>query len=338
MNLLTKLFLPFFGLIVASSPLLASGSGSAPTIISARANAGMTAINVAGTNFAPQGNRAVVASLNGIQLTITASTPTSLTANLPASLQPGSYQLFVSNSGNVGDASHTAELDVTIGTTGPQGPTGATGANGAPGATGATGAAGPTGATGAAGPTGATGATGANGLNGATGATGAQGDPGATGAQGPTGATGATGATGPAGGGGAAIIPVISMVWSSSTTPIPGPVDGQIGCNQSDPSDLGVTQIWSSFKSTDHVDYSSLFNVFSWDAGGYLVIRNVSKNSGTPQNILVFPLSRFGYSASGVNGYQTINCTAASIYFKTSFSDGDEVIVSFLPPTPSLPE
>jgi hypothetical protein len=81
-----------------------------------------------------------------------------------------------------------------------------------------------------------------------------------------------------------------------------------------------------------------LFNIFSWESGGYLVIRNVSENSGTPQNILVFPLSRFGYNASGVDGNQTLNCTAASIYFKTSFSDGDEVIVSFLPPTPSLPE
>jgi hypothetical protein len=264
-----------------------------------------------------------VANLDNVQLTITASTPTSLTANLPASLPPGSYELFVSSSGNVSDSGHTAELDVTIGTTGPQGATGATGATGAPGANGINGAPGATGATGS---------PGANGMNGAPGATGATGSQGPTGAQGPQ---GPTGATGPAGGGGAAIIPVISMVWSSSTTPIAHPADGQIGCNKADPTDSGVTQIWSSFAGTDHIDYSSLFNDFSFDMGGYLVIRNVSAGNGSPQNILVFPLSRFGYGTG--SGYQTMNCMAATIYLGAFFSDGDEVIVSFLPPAPALP-
>ncbi len=415
MKLLAKLSLPLIGLMVASAPLLAA----APTITSANANANITAIDVTGTNFVAQGNKPLVASLNNIQLTITHSTPTSLTANLPATLPPGSYQLFVSTSGNVNDDGHTAELDVTIGTTGPQGPTGATGANGAPGATGAagmtgangatgptgspgangmngapgatgpagspgangapgaTGATGVTGANGATGATGPTGSPGANGMNGATGATGpagpagptgspgatgmtgaqgatgptgspgtdgVNGAPGATGSTGPTGlkgdtgATGAqgpTGATGPAGGGGASIIPVISMVWSSSTTPLSNPADGQIGCNQSDPSNSGVTQIWSSFNGTDHNDCSSLFNAFSHLAGGYLVIRNVSAGNGTPQNILVFPLSRSGFGFS--SNYLTLSCTAASIYLGAFFSDGDEVIVSFLPPAPALP-
>ncbi len=259
-----------------------------------------------------------------MQLTITASTPTSLTANLPVNLPAGSYHLLISSTGNVTDAGHTGELDVTIGTTGPQGPTGATGATGPAGSTGATGA------------TGATGSPGANGMNGAPGATGPTGPTGSTGNPGAPGATGATGATGPAsGGGGSSIIPVISMVWSSSTTPISNPADGQIGCNQSDPSDSGVTQIWSSFAGADHVDYTSLFNTFSFDAGGYLVIRNVSAGNGTPQNILVFPLSRFGYGTG--TGFQTMTCTAATIYFTSSFSDGDEVIVSFLPPAPALP-
>jgi|GEM_PF-3230723 Collagen triple helix repeat (20 copies) len=331
MKPLAKLPLLLIGLIVASSPLLAAP----PTIISASANASNTAINVTGTNFVAQDkNHPLVANLDNMQLTITASTPTSLTANLPTNIAPGSYNLFVSSSGNVTDSGHTAELDVTIGTTGPRGATGATGATGAPGPTGATGAAGATGSPGANGMNGApgpTGATGNNGLNGATGPTGATGAPGATGTQGPT------GATGPAGGGGSAIIPVISMVWSSSTTPISHPADGQIGCNNADPTSSGVTQIWSSFAGTDHIDYSSLFNAFSFGSGGYLVIRNVSAGNGSPQNILVYPLSRFGYSANGGNQNQTINCMAATIYLGASFSDGDEVIVSFLPPAPDLP-
>jgi len=403
MKPLAKLLLPLLGLILTSSPLLAA----APTIISASANATNTAITVTGTNFVAQDSKhPLVANLDNIQLTITASSPTSLTATLPTNFPPGSYQLLVSTTGNITDTGHTAELDVTIGTTGPQGPTGATGANGtngtdgAPGATGPTGspgangmngapgATGPTGSPGAKGDTGATGATGPQGPTGAVGATGptgpigptgAKGDAGAAGAtgpQGPTGATGATGAngtngtdgapgatgpigptgakgdtgttgatgpqgatgpTGPAGGGSASIIPVISMVWSSSTTPIVHPVDGQIGCNSADPTDSGVTQIWSSVKGTDHTDYSSLFNAFSFDAGGYLVIRNVSAGDGSPQNILVFPLSRFGYGVSIANGYQTMSCTASTIYLGAFFSDGDEVIVSFLPPAPALP-
>ena len=328
MKPLTKLWLPLLGLILTSSPLLAA----APTIISASANASNTAITVTGTNFVAQdAKHPLVANLNNTQLTITASSPTSLTATLPANFPPGSYQLLVSTTGNVNDTGHTAELDVTIGTTGPQGPTGATGPTGSPGANGMNGAPGATGATG---PQGSTGPTGATGATGPIGPTGAKGDTGATGATGPQ---GATGPTGPAGGGGSAIIPVISMVWSSSTTPIVHPVDGQIGCNNADPTDSGVTQIWSSVKGTDHIDYSSLFNAFSFEAGGYLVIRNVSAGDGSPQNILVFPLSRFGYGVSVANGYQTMSCTASTIYLGASFSDGDEVIVSFLPPAPALP-
>ena len=336
MKSLAKLPLLLIALIVASSPLAAAGGP--PTIISARANASTTAITVIGTNFVAQDkNHPLVVNLDGTQLTITASTPTSLTANLPTNTASGSYHLFVSTSGNITDGGHTAELDVTIGGTGPQGATGATGATGAAGANGATGAAGATGATGSPGVNGlngAPGATGPSGPKGAKGATGATGSPGPTGTQGPQ---GATGATGPAGGGGSSIIPVIPMVWSSSTTPISHPADGQIGCNNADPTDTGVTQIWSSFKGTDHVDYSSLFNSFSFDVGGYLVIRNVSAGNGSPQNILVFPLSTFGYNFDSGNQNQTMSCMAASIWLGAGFSDGDQVIVSFLPPSPALP-
>jgi len=131
-------------------------------------------------------------------------------------------------------------------------------------------------------------------------------------------------------GGTPSIIPVISMVWSSSVTPISHPADGQIGCNNADASNC--TQIWASATGTDHVDYSSLFNAFSLDNGGYLVIRNVSSGNGTPQNILVFPLSKFGYNFDFGNSNQTMSCSPATIYVGASFSDGDQVIVSFLPP------
>ncbi len=326
MNSFAKHLLPLIGLFVVSSPLLAAS----PTIMSASANASRTVIDVTGTNFVAQDkNHSLVASLGDTQLTITGSTPTSLTANLPANLPPGSYHLFVSSNGNVDDNGHTAEMDVTIGTTGPQGATGATGPAGVAGANGAAGAAGAPGATGS---------PGANGLNGAPGVAGPigpKGDPGAAGPQGPAGAQGATGPAGPAGGGGgASIIPVIPMVWSSSTTPVSHPADGLIGCSNSDPTDLGVTQIWSSFNGTDHANYSSLFNIFSYDVGGYLVIRNVSTDNGSPQNILVFPLSKFGYNFDNKNQVQTITCHAATIWLASGFEDGDQVLVSFLPPAP----
>jgi hypothetical protein len=336
MKSLAKLAFPLIVLIAASSPLLAAQ----PTITSATANATNTVLTVVGTNLSPQGGKSLLVSLDDMTLTVTSSSSTGLTANLPAGLAPGSYHLYVNTAGNPNDNGHLAALDVTLPATGPKGATGATGATGPMGATGA---AGSNGATGSPGSPGANGMNGAPGANGATGPAGAQGPTGPMGAKGDPGdpgapgAPGATGPTGPAGGGGSSIIPVISMVWSSSTTPIPHPADGQIGCNNADPTSAAVTQIWSSFAGTDHIDYSSLFNAFSFDSGGYLVIRNVSPGNGSPQNILVFPLSRFGYNANIGNGNQTMSCTAATIYLGASFSDGDQVIVSFLPPAPDLP-
>ena len=102
-----KLRLPLLliGLVAtAAAPLFAA----APTIISASANPANTAITVTGTNLSAQDNKhPLIANLNNMQLTITASTPTSLTANLPPSLPAGSYQLFVSTSGNISDGGHT---------------------------------------------------------------------------------------------------------------------------------------------------------------------------------------------------------------------------------------
>jgi hypothetical protein len=110
-------------------------------------------------------------TLDGTVLVVVTYTSSQVTALLPANLNPGSYQVSLTN--------HTLQLktdfDATIGAAGPEGP------------------AGPAGATGAAGP------AGSQGPAGATGATGAMGLTGATGPQGPQGAAGPTGATGPQG-------------------------------------------------------------------------------------------------------------------------------------------
>ncbi len=334
MKSLAKLLLPLTVLIIASSPLLADP----PTIVSAGANAANTVLTVSGTNLSPPDkNHSLIAVLDGIQLTIASSTLDRINCEparrSSAGLLPAVRFQQWKRYRHPPHGGHLASLDVTLPATGPKGATGATGASGATGATGTAGANGATGSPGANGLNGAPGATGPSGPIGPKGATGSTGSQGPTGTQGPQ---GITGPTGPAGGGGLSILPVISMTWSSSPTPIPNPADGIIGCNNADPAG-DVTQIWSSFKGTDHVDYSSLFNSFSFDVGGYLVIRNVSPDNGSPQNILVFPLSRYGYNFDGTNQFQTIDCTAATIWLGSGFADGDQVIVSFLPPAPDLP-
>ena len=197
-----------------------------PVISSVTENTAGTQITVNGTGF---GGYSPVVTLGDTELTIAASSNTSITANLPSGIAAGTYRLSIQSdnyrianqqfavvigsvgpggaqgpagpqgpagaAGTVGPAGATGATGAT-GAAGPAGAIGPTGLTGAAGATGATGPAGPTGLTGPAGPAGATGTTGAAG---ATGATGAAGPAGSTGPAGPTGATGATGATGPAG-------------------------------------------------------------------------------------------------------------------------------------------
>src|SRR5580698_608961 len=125
-------------------------------------------ITITGKNF---GNTMPAVTLDGATILVESYTSTVVTAELPANLNPGSYQLVLKDT--VTDLS--GAFDVTIGTVGPQGPAGPAGA------TGAQGPAGP------AGPQGATGATGATGPGGPSGPQGPQGNTGATGAEGPTG-------------------------------------------------------------------------------------------------------------------------------------------------------
>ncbi len=122
---------------------------AAPTITSAMANGTNTILTIIGTNLAGPHNQAPVVQLDSMTLTVASTTPTMLTATLPANLASGSYHLFVIKGGVLG----TAALDMTLGTAGPAGPIGAAGATGATGAAGATGATGQQGVPGAMGAT-----------------------------------------------------------------------------------------------------------------------------------------------------------------------------------------
>lgn len=215
-----------------------------PVILNVTENTAGTQITITGTGFGPH---TPTVYLSAGKLTVTASTDTSITANLPVGLAAGAYLLEVVNSDKHHEAYFAADLG-QVGPTGPQGPQGpmgligppgATGPAGPQGATGAIGPQGPPGATGPAGPQGATGATGAPGPAGPTGPTGATGAPGPAG---PTGPTGAQGAQGPAGVNG-------GQVWSGNVTipaTNPGSVVGSpVGQSLGAFSTLGADEIIS---------------------------------------------------------------------------------------------
>ena len=149
------------------------------TVTSAAANSTLSELSIQGANF---GSAEPKVFLAGVPLQVLFWSPTSISANLPAGVQPGSYPLVVvrtseSNGKSVKKSAKaqlkaSGWLDVTLGAVGPEGipgETGATGSDGAPGAPGATGTAGTDGNDGAAGATGSAGVTGATGTNGATG-------------------------------------------------------------------------------------------------------------------------------------------------------------------------
>ena len=215
----------------ASAPLT---PGNDLLLTQASVDAAGTILTLEGFNF--DRDVAPIVSLDLQPLVVLSSTSTSLQAQLLAPPTAGDHLVNLSTNGTLvaglSDKDH-AEISLTIGAvgpqgpagndgadggTGPQGPAGNDGADGAPGAQGPAGNDGADGATGAQGPAGndgadgATGAQGPAGNDGADGATGAQGPAGndgadgATGAQGPAGndgADGATGAQGPAGNDGA---------------------------------------------------------------------------------------------------------------------------------------
>ncbi|AFL90474.1 IPT/TIG domain-containing protein,collagen triple helix repeat protein [Terriglobus roseus DSM 18391] len=163
-----------------------------PAITSVSENASGTQIVIAGFGF---GNKPHGVTIGGTKLTVTAETSSSITAQLPVNIAPGSYLLTV-----VGQNSFLPLFfAVTLGTQGVQGATGPAGLPGLPGPAGPAGVPGRAGLTGATGPVGPAGATGLTGAAGPVGPAGAAGPIGLTGATGPVGPAGATGPVGPAG-------------------------------------------------------------------------------------------------------------------------------------------
>lgn len=214
-------------LFVASPAILSAQFDHHTVILSVTENTQGTQITVSGNNF---GHDTPKVYLGATELTVTAHSESSITADLPAHTAAGSYLLGVDTGHWQGFVAFTAAVGEigpagapgpqgpagpmgpagTMGATGAQGPIGQTGPAGPAGPMGQTGAAGPAGpigpagATGPAGPAGATGATGAQGPIGQTGPAGPAGPAGAPGPAGPIGPAGATGPAGPAGPSGAA--------------------------------------------------------------------------------------------------------------------------------------
>ena len=139
---------------------------------SAQANLATNTIAIFGRNF---GKQPPEVKLDAAILVVTSFSPTTIQANLPLGLPPGSYHLIVvagRGSPRVG------LLDVTIGNTGPEGPQGPQGAQGPQGVAGAVG---PVGPVGPGGPKGSAGPSGPAGPQGARGIPGIQGQPGPAG-------------------------------------------------------------------------------------------------------------------------------------------------------------
>ncbi len=182
-----------------TAPLSADSARHQLTITNAVPDVTGSALYVSGANF---GSGAPWVTLNGMPVTVLASTPNQISVELPAAVvaTPGSYLLTVARSDRSrhrdDEGGRVASFVVTIGATGPQGPQGPQGDPGPQGPQGDIGPQGPQGDTGAQGPQGLkgdkgdTGAQGPQGLKGDKGDTGAQGLPGITGPQGPSGVSG----------------------------------------------------------------------------------------------------------------------------------------------------
>ena len=184
-SLLIIVFLAHPAVLMAQQSVL-------PVVFDTTENAQGTQITISGTGF---GSAEPKVSLGTAQLTVTAHSNTSITANIPSATPAGAYLLDVQNENSRLFTLFTATIG-QIGPAGPVGPAGPGGATGLPGPAGAPGTPGAPGPVGPAGATGPAGPAGAPGTPGATGPAGAPGTPGATGPVGPAGAPGTPGATG----------------------------------------------------------------------------------------------------------------------------------------------
>lgn len=196
---LAALLLTLALLAPALTTVAQTASSNQLEITQTEVNTGANQIVITGVNF---GTALPTVTLADGPLLVVSSSPTQIVAELPPTLPPGTYLLKVSR-GN--GATQRDEIDVTVGSNGPQGPQGdpgppgPPGPQGEPGPVGPQGPAGPQGQTGPQGPAGPQGATGPQGPQGETGAAGATGATGPQGPAGPSGPQGATGAAGPQG-------------------------------------------------------------------------------------------------------------------------------------------
>jgi hypothetical protein len=182
-------------LLLASSVVVTAQENLLPIILDVTENVQGTQITINGTGFGPKLPKVL---LGTTALTVTQSTNTAITANLPLATPAGAYLLTVQNSETSLLTIFTADIG-QIGPVGPQGPAGATGPMGVPGLPGAMGLSGPQGVAGPSGPVGAPGPVGPVGPVGQPGPQGVAGPIGPAGAPGPVGAIGPVGPQGPVG-------------------------------------------------------------------------------------------------------------------------------------------
>jgi hypothetical protein len=173
--------------VVLVLPLVARAAAPArPAITGAAADDSLDQLVIAGANFSASLPPTV--KLGGVAIPVLTASDTQIVVELPAGIEPATYQLIVIRSSVPSLASDPFE--VTLGAVGPPGPRGPAGPAGQAGTPGATGPAGPAGLPGPAGPTGSAGPLGPPGPQGAPGAVGPAGP------QGPAGPAGAGAATG----------------------------------------------------------------------------------------------------------------------------------------------
>ncbi len=168
-----------------------------PVIRNVKVDSTAGTITIEGVHF---GTNPAVA-LDYHPVTVYASDPTLVVAELPAGMLPGTYVVSMHTGPSF---VHTASFVVTVGAQGPPGPAGLEGPPGPEGPPGAAGEQGPAGALGPAGPQGTVGLQGPQGPAGSIGPQGPQGPAGPAGADGPQGAIGPQGSQGPEGSAGPA--------------------------------------------------------------------------------------------------------------------------------------
>jgi hypothetical protein len=133
-------------LLLAAAPVLRADNAPPPVIYNAQINASTITIN--GIRF---GTAIPTVTMNGIPLSVSSSTNTTVVASLPSAItsNPGTYLLkLVNNSEREDEQLRAVRFEVAVGTIGPAGPAGPMGPPGAPGAKGPKGDTGATGATG----------------------------------------------------------------------------------------------------------------------------------------------------------------------------------------------